>query len=339
MVDEGRTKQPGTRLTSILQWLSIQSSSWYHTAKPAVERRRPGPALRPVPTAVEVAVVDMATANPWYGYQRIAVMCRRAGQAVTNRQCYKVMKQHGLLHQRKARAAELYQTAKLFELLPTRPNELWQMDVTYLHLPGFGWWYAVTVIDYYSRYLLAAHLTPSYSAMAATEALTLARAEAERLCGPLTKPPFLVTDNGSTFIAKRFVAFTRDDYRQVRIRYRTPTQLGLLERFHRTLKEEEVYWRLYESPAHARTCLAEFRERYNRVRPHWALVPQMKAADPCDGATSGAVQAEPKGVALPGDPVTPEEVYLGHVTPQLPRWQGWAKAAKEKLDRLTQAAA
>ena len=180
MVDEGRTKQPGTRLTSILQWLSIQPSSWYHTAKPAVERRRPGPALRPMPTAVEVAVVDMATANPWYGYQRIAVMCRRAGQAVTNRQCYKVMKQHGLLQKRKARAAELYQAAKLFELLPTRPNELWQMDVTYLHLAGFGWWYAVTVIDYYSRYLLAAHLTPSYSAMAATEALTLARAEAAK---------------------------------------------------------------------------------------------------------------------------------------------------------------
>ena len=35
----------------------------------------------------------------------------------------------------------------------------------------------------------------------------------------------------------------------------------------------------------------------------------------------------------------PLEVYLGKVTPQLPRWQGWAKAAKEKLDRLTQAAA
>ncbi|MEX0655302.1 MAG: hypothetical protein WD534_04250 [Phycisphaeraceae bacterium] len=38
----------------------------------------------------------------------------------------------------------------------------------------------------------------------------------------------------------------------VRTAYRTPTQLGLLERFHRTLKQEEVYWRLYESPADAR---------------------------------------------------------------------------------------
>jgi transposase InsO family protein len=299
LVGTGRKEQPRARLTHILQWLSIQTSSWYHAATPPDQRRRPGPAPRPLPVGVEEAVVAMATANPWYGYKRIAVMCRRAGHAITNRQCYRVMKKHGLLQKPRARAAELYQAAKLFELLPTGPNDLWQMDVTYVHIPGFGWWYAVTVIDYYSRYLLAAHLTSSYSALAATEALAIARAEAERLCGPLTRPPFLVTDNGSSFIARRFVAFTKDNYRQVRIRYRTPTQLGLLERFHRTLKEEEVYWRLY-----------------NRVRPHWALVPE-----------SG------------GDPVVPGEVYTGKVRPQLPRWQGWAKAAKEKLDRLTQAAA
>ncbi len=310
------------RLTKVLDLLGIASSSWYHRHKPVCDRVRPGPAPTPVPPEIEQAVVAMATDNPWYGYKRIAVMCRRAKHTVTNRQCYKVMKQHGLLQKRKARAAEVYQAAKLFELLPSGPNELWQMDVTYIHIPGFGWWYAVTVIDYYSRYLLAAYLTPSYSALAATEALTLARQEAEGLCGTLVKPPFLVTDNGSPFIAKRFVEFTRADYCQVRIRYRTPTQLGLLERFHRTLKEEEVYWRLYDSPQHARDCLAEFRTRYNGVRPHWALVPE-----------SG------------GDPATPEEVYRGRVKPKLPRWQGWqgwqgwAKAAREKLDKLMQPAA
>ena len=44
------------------------------------------------------------------------------------------------------------------------PNQLWQMDVTYIHIPGYGWQYAVTVIDYYSRYLLACYLTSSYCA-------------------------------------------------------------------------------------------------------------------------------------------------------------------------------
>jgi transposase InsO family protein len=94
-----------------------------------------------------------------------------------------------------------------------------------------------------------------------------------------------------------------------------PQQLGLLERFHQTLKTEEVYWRLYTDPKHARNCLADFRDRYNCFRPHWALRPE-------EG----------------GDPLVPEEVYAQGSVVQLPRWQGWAKAAKEKLDEMMGAA-
>ncbi len=275
------------------------------------QRQRPGPRPREIPPEVTGWVLAMAQANPWYGYKRIAVMCRRVGQRVKNRDAYRVMKEHGLLHRPLPRAAELYQAAKLYELLPSGPNELWQMDVTYVHIPGFGWWYVVTVIDYYSRYLLAAHLTGSYCALEVTKALELARAEAERLCGPLTKRPFLVTDNGSSFVARRFGAYVKGLYAHVRIRYRTPTQLGLLERFHRTLKEEEIYWRLYDSPAHARECVEEFRRRYNDRRPHWALIPEAG-----------------------GDPVTPRDVYVGGLAIQIPKWQGWARGAKARLDQL-----
>lgn len=264
-----------------------------------------------VPPEIEAAVVAMATANPWYGYKRIAVMCRRAGTAVTNRQAYRVMKAHRLLQKRRRHKAELYQAAKLWELLPQRPNDLWQMDVTYVHIPGFGWWYAITVIDYFSRYLLAARLTASYSALEVIEALGEARREAERVHGPLTRIPFLVTDNGPSFLARRFGAYLKDLYRHVRIQYRTPQQLGLLERFHLTFKTEEVYWRLYDNPAHARECIVEFRGRYNTKRPHWALIP-----------------------VTGGDPVTPEDVYARGVAIQLPRWQAWAKSAKAHLDRL-----
>ncbi len=314
--DEELRKEKKLRRTRVLTALGVAASSWYRPALAADERRRPGPSPQAIPEGVRQAVIDMATKNPWYGYKRIAVMCRRAGQAVRDRQAYQVMRSAGLLQQRRPREPELYQAARLFELLPQRPNDLWQMDVTYIHIPGCGWWYAVTVIDYYSRYLLACHLTHSYSAVEVAQALQQARAEAERIHGPLAKPPFLVTDNGPSFIARRFAAFVATQYSHVRIRYRTPEQLGLLERFHQTLKTEEVYWRLYEHPQHARACLAEFRERYNRVRPHWALRPQAG-----------------------GDPLVPEEVYAGGQRVQLPRWQGWARAAKAKLDELMGSAA
>ena len=230
---------------------------------------------------------------------------------MTNRAAYTVMRMHKLLQKRRRFKAELHQAAKLFELLPRKANDLWQADVTYIHIPGYGWWYAVTVIDYYSRYLLACHLTPSYCGAEVIQALQLAREEAERVHGPLRKLPFLVTDNGTSFIAKRVYRFLKGRFSHVRIRYRTPTQLGLLERFHRTLKEEEVYWQLYEHPAHARECLASFRDRYNQMRPHWALIPE-------EG----------------GDPVVPAEVYRGEVAIQIPKWQQWAKEAKAKLDEM-----
>ena len=86
---------------------------------------------------------------------------------------------------------------------------------------------------------------------------------------------------------------------------------GLLERFHETLKREEVYWRIYDSPQHARECLAEFRERHNHRRPHWALIP-------VDG----------------GDPVTPADVYVDGLVTKLPRWQGWAREVKAKLEAM-----
>jgi putative transposase len=310
-VRQAMTQASRPRLMGLLEALGVARSSWYRTAVAEEQRKAPGPAPRPIPDEVFRWVLAMATANPWYGYKKIAIMCRRAGQRVKNRQAYRVMAEFGLLHKPICRRAELYQAAKLYELLPNGPNELWQMDVTYVHIPGFGWRYAITVIDYYSRYLLAAYLTDSYSAAEAVRALSMARAEAEGLCGPLEKRPFLVTDNGPSFVARRFGAYLRDVFRHVRIRYRTPTQLGLLERFHRTLKDEEVHWRLYDSPFHARQCLGEFQVRYNTVRPHWALVPE-------------------RG----GNPMTPHDVYVAGKAIGIPKWQGWAKGAKAKLDKM-----
>ena len=182
--------------------------------------------------------------------------------------------------------------------------------MTYIEIPGHGWWYAVTVIDYYSRFLLACHLTDSFSAAEVKRGLDAACAEAEHIHGPLAKPPTLVTDNGVSFTAQAFGRHLRElGIQHVRIRYRTPQQLGLLERFHAVLKQEEVYWNLYDNPADCRAKLAIFRDRYNTLRPHWAL-------NPVNG----------------GDVVTPEAVYRGHITTTIPRWQTWARDAKTRLD-------
>jgi hypothetical protein len=90
------TNRPRARQTHVLRLMGVAPSSWHRSPRLA-ERKRSGPPRQPIADEVVEAVVTMATANPWYGYKRIAVMCRRAGQAVKDREAYVVMKDHGLL--------------------------------------------------------------------------------------------------------------------------------------------------------------------------------------------------------------------------------------------------
>jgi len=65
------------RLTGVLSALGIAMSSWYRRPKNLDGRQRPGPQPQPITTEIVEAVVTMAKENPWYGYKRIAVMCRQ----------------------------------------------------------------------------------------------------------------------------------------------------------------------------------------------------------------------------------------------------------------------
>ena len=297
----------------MLQWLDVSKSTWYwRSPQPAGRRGRPPV---PVDRQREAAILKLCKTHPYWGYKRIAVIARRDldDGPYSDRLVLRVMRAHQLLQRRTPRRAELVQARRLFELLPTAPNELWQMDLTYVIMPGGTWWYIVTVIDYHSRYLLGCHLTPSQSTLAVLAGLDQAVKEATRVHGPLTTAPTLVTDNGSAFMAKAFKRGIKHRFEHVRIQYRTPQQLGLLERFHATLKREEIYWNVYASVKHARRCLKAFQTRYNRVRPHWALRP------------------------APGeDPLTPADVYGGQRKIMIPRWQGWARAALKKLESAEQ---
>ena len=252
---------------------------------------------------------------PFWGYRRMAVVARRDLDPLgySDRLVYRIMREQGLLQPRPQHDAAMKKATRLFDMLPKGPNELWQMDVTYILLPSRTWWYVVTVMDYYSRYLLACHVCSRQTAQNVVAGLNEAVAEAERLHGPLQHAPRLVTDNGSAFMSKVFKMRLGDSFQHVRTQYRTPEQLGLLERFHKTFKYEEVYQQDYASPAHCRECIEAYRRLYNEKRPHWALRP-----------------------APDVDPITPMDVYVHGVAVELPKWQGWARA-KEKMDKEMEA--
>ena len=56
----------------------------------------------------------------------------------------------------------------------TAPNQLWQTDFTYLKVIGWGWFYLSTILDDFSRYIIAWKLCTTMRAGDVTETLTLA---------------------------------------------------------------------------------------------------------------------------------------------------------------------
>ena len=119
---------PALRLNRVLKWLGVTRSVWY--ARRKAEPKKAGRKPKPVPEELAAPIRELALKYPWWGYKRIAVIARRFGLGVSNQQVYKVLKAAGLLQKRRARTAELYQAARLFELLPQAPNDLWQADVS-----------------------------------------------------------------------------------------------------------------------------------------------------------------------------------------------------------------
>ena len=83
------------------------------------------------------------------------------------------------------------------------------------------------------------------------------------------------------------------------LRQSTPQLLGLLERFHETLEEEEAYCHLTSSPNDGREGLEAFRDRDHSTRPRRTHIP-----------ASGGDVATPANLCCPGIDI------------QLPTWQG-----------------
>ena len=82
----------------------------------------------------------------------------------------------------------------------------------------------------------------------------------------------LTTDNGSQFTSARFLeTLTELDITHRRTAYHHPEGSSYLERFHRSLKEEEVWVHEYQSLEEARQSIERYIWKYNHDRPHRSL--------------------------------------------------------------------
>lgn len=153
----------------------------------------------------------------------------------------------------------------------TRPDERWATDVMQIQI-GVGTYFVVSFMDEYSRYVVHYEIAPGMDGItigAAAQAAidTLPKGEDSK---PVAKPE-IRSDNGSGYISKEFkVVLTENGLGHHRIKPHCPEENGLIERLHRTLREEldgEALTNLLE----AEKVFGRVVKRYNQERLHSAL--------------------------------------------------------------------
>ena len=95
----------------------------------------------------------------------------RRSYFVSEASVYRLLKAHDLIT---SPAFIVIKAADEFKDKTTAPNQLWQTDFTYLKVIGWGWFYLSTILDDFSRYIIAWKLCTTMRAEDVTDTLDLA---------------------------------------------------------------------------------------------------------------------------------------------------------------------
>ena len=100
--------------------------------------------------------------------------------------------------------------ANEFKDKTTAPNQLWQTDFTYLKVIGWGWFYLSTILDDFSRYIIAWKLCTSMSATDVQDTLNIALEETGLDQANVVHRPRLLSDNGPCYISGELADYLSD---------------------------------------------------------------------------------------------------------------------------------
>ena len=153
----------------------------------------------------------------------------------------------------------------------TAINEMWQTDFTYFKIIGWGWFYLSTVLDDYSRYIIAWKLCTTMRAEDGTDTLELAlqASGCDQAC--VLHKPRLLSDNGPSYIAEELADYIEaQKMSHVRGAPFHPQTQGKIERWHQTLKNR-ILLENYFLPGDLEHQIEAFVEHYNHQRYHESL--------------------------------------------------------------------
>ena len=238
---------------------------------PGLEDRSSGPGRiwNRIPDDVRDQIVDLALEEPELSPRELAVRFTDTnGYFVSEASVYRLLKARDLIT---SPAYVVIKAADEFTDKTTAPNQLWQTDFTYFKIVGWGWFYLSTILDDYSRYIIAWKLCTTMRASDVTETLALALEASGCNSAEVVHKPRLLTDNGSSYIASDLAEWLQGQgMDHVRGAPYHPQTQGKIERWHQTLKNR-ILLENYYLPGDLENQIEAFVDYYNNRRYHESI--------------------------------------------------------------------
>lgn len=212
---------------------------------------------------------ELYTAHPFLGYRKLGHLVRAEGLASCDRRVRRLLRRMGLkaIYQapntsQKHPANPIYPYL-LKNLVLTRPQQVWAVDITYIRLQD-NFCYLVAIIDWFSRYVVSWRLSATMESAFCVEALQEALHRG--------RPDIFNSDQGSQFTSVNFTDVLLTAGIRISMDGRGSYHDNIFtERFWRSVKYEDVYLKNYETIEEAEAGLAAYILFYNTRRPHQAL--------------------------------------------------------------------
>ncbi len=248
---------------------------WYERfrleGQDALQDKAPLPARvwNRIPDSVRSRVITLALDRPELSPRELAVtFTDNEGYFVSESSVYRLLKAHDLIT---SPAFIVMKAASEFKDKTTAINQMWQTDFTYLKIIGWGWMYLSTILDDYSRYVIAWKLCTTMTSRDVTETLELALQASGCGQADVVHKPRLLSDNGSSYISSELADWiTENEMSHVRGAPYHPQTQGKIERWHQTLKNR-ILLENYFLPGDLEKQIEAFVDHYNHQRYHESL--------------------------------------------------------------------
>ncbi|MFM9847459.1 MAG: IS3 family transposase [Hyphomicrobiaceae bacterium] len=222
-----------------------------------------------IPDDVRQSIIDRALDEPELSPRELAArFTDTQNYFVSEASVYRLLKAHDLIT---SPAFIVIRAADEFKDKTTAINQLWQTDFTYLKVIGWGWFYLSTILDDYSRYIIAWKLCTTMKAEDVTDTLQLALTASGCDQARVVHKPRLLSDNGSSYVSVDLAEWLDDNgMDHVRGAPHHPQTQGKIERWHQTLKNR-ILLENYYLPGDLEAHIGDFVDFYNHRRYHESL--------------------------------------------------------------------